>query len=238
MISLLADDSVTGTLDAPEWELLTKLILTTDRYHLVGPLDEADPCFALRTRIFTTKQAFQRWDVRRLSQALQKLLALGVVERHHAHGRLFLRVCERYVYAKGENILEDAAPQQLELPTAGGIAALPPLLPHSNANRIKQSKAKRIGKNRDAGAGEESENRFATSCDAFSGDERWQKFLRLLGIAETVQYGRLWEIRWGTDADALWACASDWLANKQQGNFAAVATAEYTKRHPERKQAT
>lgn len=245
VLTLLADDSITGALDAAEWEVVTKLLLSSDRYHMVGPLDDADPAYSLRTRLFTTKQAFQRWDVRRISQVLQKLLALGVFERHLANGRLFLKVAKRYIYEKGGDTMGVEKPEQTTMDTPGELFALPDEPPslgtgsHSNANRIKQNKSndsprkrERDSGNRDAGAGKESGNRFARDADAFPNDDRWCRFIRCLGLSEVVAFGALWESRWKHDADTLWACASDWIANQQTGNFGAVATAAFSAKWP------
>jgi hypothetical protein len=163
--TMLADDPITGSLDSGTWEFLTKFILATDRHHMIGPLDGTTPqtlAFSIRTRLFTTQQAFQAWNVPRLSKALQHLLALGVVEKHSHRMRLFLKVGEAYRYTKGDDVLgvrDDDDPQQT-LPLAVPPALLPPPKSHSNANRVEQSKALRIEKTRDACAGEDSGNRL------------------------------------------------------------------------------
>lgn len=268
--TMLADDPVTGALDSANWEFLTKFILATDRHHMIGPLDGTTPqalAFSIRTRLFSVQTAFQAWNVPRLSKALQHLLALGVVEKHSHRGRLFLKLGDAYRYAKGDDVLgvrDDDDPQQ-SLPITVPPALLPAPKSHSNANRIEQSKALRIG-NRDACAEDESKNRldaqareltalrdalekkppepppkkpalpqgnrFVTTAAAFPGDERWPRFLRLLGDVERIERGKLWEKYWTNDADCLWSCASDWISNGQTGNFAATANKYYTERHP------
>lgn len=199
---------------------------------------------ALKSAVFPLRKNVRDSDIARWLDALS--LAGLLVVRDSSRGR-YVEVADGVLY---EKVTKDAPKrpkfgplpempakqEELRLLTPMGgkpkVDAVPAQAGKVLAIEYESGSGSNTNQSRATGRERESGNRFARGGDDVPNDERWPGFMRLLGFEEMSKRGALWVKRWHIDADCLHACATDWNAAKNTGNFAAVATAYFKQRHP------